>query len=142
MRPAARAFAVDPAVQFYGDFLGCTLDFGGPNAGPGTPYYGQVSKATTTLHLAEAAYDASQGATVFPWIDGIDALREHLSDRRQQVPVWGPAVWTPEVEQAQWDGKVLTISTRSATTSGSASPAIPSCARGCRPGSEPRTMRR
>jgi hypothetical protein len=107
--PVLRIFAVDPAMQFYVDFLGFTLDFGGPNGGPGTAYYGQISKADTTLHLAEAAYDGGQGATVFIWLDGIDDLREHLNDRRTQVPVWGPAVWTPEVEQAQWDGRVLTI---------------------------------
>jgi catechol 2,3-dioxygenase-like lactoylglutathione lyase family enzyme len=107
--PVLRIFAVDPALQFYVDFLGFTLDFGGPNGGPGTPYYGQVSYATTTLHLAEAAYDASQGATVFVWMDGIDQLRERLNERRTEVPVWGPAVWTPEVEKAQWNGRVLTI---------------------------------
>ncbi len=104
-----RIFAVDPALQFYVDFLGFTLDFGGPNGGPGTAYYGQVSYAATTLHLAEAAYSASQGATVFIWMDGIDQLRERLNHRRTEVPVWGPAVWTPEVEKAQWDGRVLTI---------------------------------
>ncbi|HYN94265.1 MAG TPA: glyoxalase superfamily protein [Pilimelia sp.] len=107
--PVLRIFAVDPALQFYVDFLGCTLDFGGPNGGPGTPYYGQVSHAATTLHLAEAAYDASQGATVFVWVDGIDELRDRLNQRRTQVPVWGPAVWTPEVEEAPWNGRVLTI---------------------------------
>ncbi len=107
--PVLRIFAVDPALQFYVDFLGFTLDFGGPNGGPGTAYYGQVSYATTTLHLAEAAYDASQGATIFVWMDGIDQLRERLNDRRTEVPVWGPAVWTPEVEKAQWNGRVLTI---------------------------------
>jgi hypothetical protein len=107
--PVLRIFAVDPALQFYVDFLGFTLDFGGPNSGPGTAYYGQVSHATTTLHLAEAAYDASQGATVFIWMDDIDQLRERLNHRRTGVPVWGPAVWTPEVEKAQWNGRVLTI---------------------------------
>ncbi|MEN3615108.1 glyoxalase superfamily protein [Plantactinospora sp. ZYX-F-223] len=107
--PVLRIFAVDPALQFYVDFLGFTVDFGGPNAGPGTAYYGQVSRHGTTLHLAETAYDAGQGATVFLWIDGIDELRERLNQRRTEVPVWGPAVWTPRVEQAQWDGRVLTV---------------------------------
>ncbi|AGZ40638.1 glyoxalase/bleomycin resistance protein/dioxygenase [Actinoplanes friuliensis DSM 7358] len=107
--PVLRIFAVDPALQFYVDFLGFTLDFGGPSGGPGTAYYGQISYAATTFHLAEAAYSASQGATVFIWMDGIDQLRERLNHRRTEVPVWGPAVWTPEVEKAQWDGRVLTI---------------------------------
>jgi len=107
--PVLRIFAIDPALQFYVDFLGFTLDFGGPNGGPGTAYYGQVSYGATTLHLAEAAYSASQGATVFVWIDGIEQLRERLNDRRTEVPVWGPAVWTPEIEKAQWNGRVLTV---------------------------------
>ncbi|MEQ4305846.1 glyoxalase superfamily protein [Plantactinospora sp. B6F1] len=107
--PVLRIFAVDPAIQFYVDFLGFTLDFGGPNAGPGTAYYGQVSRDGTTLHLAETAYDAGQGATVFLWVDGVDELRERLNRRRTEVPVWGPAVWTPRVERAQWDGRVLTV---------------------------------
>jgi catechol 2,3-dioxygenase-like lactoylglutathione lyase family enzyme len=107
--PVLRIFSVDPALRFYVDFLGFTLDFGGPNGGPGTAYYGQVSYASTTLHLAEAAYDAAQGATIFIWIDGIDGLRERLNHRRHEIPVWGPAVWTPEVEQAQWNGRALTV---------------------------------
>ncbi|MDG4787368.1 glyoxalase superfamily protein [Micromonospora sp. WMMD1102] len=107
--PVLRIFAVDPALQFYVDFLGFTVDFGGPNAGPGTPYYGQVSRLGTTLHLAETAYDAGQGCTVFCWIDGVVELRERLNQRRTEVPVWGPAVWTPQVERAQWDGRVLTV---------------------------------
>jgi catechol 2,3-dioxygenase-like lactoylglutathione lyase family enzyme len=107
--PVLRIFAVDPATEFYVDFLGFELDFGGPNGGPGTAWYGQVSRAGTTLHLTEAAYTSGPGATVFIWTDGIDELRESLNQRRTRVPVWSPAVWTPEVEQAQWGGKVLTI---------------------------------
>lgn len=29
--------------------------------------------------------------------------------RREQVRVWGPAVWAPEIEDAPWGARVLTI---------------------------------
>jgi hypothetical protein len=107
--PVLRIFSVDAALQFYVEFLGFSLDFGGPSAGDGTPYYGQVSRGLTTLHLTEVAYDPGPGATVFIWIDGIDDLRLALNVRREQVRVWGPAVWAPEIEDAPWNARVLTI---------------------------------
>lgn len=107
--PVLRVFEAGTALRFYVEFLGFDLDFGGPNGGQGTSWFGQVSRATTTLHLAEAAYDPGPGATVFVWLDGIDELWRRLNERRAEVPVWGPAVWTPEVEDAQWGGRVLTL---------------------------------
>ena len=107
--PVLRIYSVDKALQFYVEFLGCTLDFGGPSGGQGTPYYGQVSRAGTTLHLAEHHYDPSPGATVLIWMSGLDALHAALDARRWEVPVWGPAVWTPEIEDAPWGARVLTV---------------------------------
>jgi len=107
--PVLRIFSVDAALQFYVDFLGFSLDFGGPAGGPGTAYYGQVSRAATTLHMTEVQYDPGPGATVLIWIDGIGGLREQLNERREQVRVWGPAVWAPEIENAPWGARVLTI---------------------------------
>jgi catechol 2,3-dioxygenase-like lactoylglutathione lyase family enzyme len=107
--PVLRVFSVEAALQFYVEFLGFHLDFGGPNAGPGTAYYGQVSRAGTTLHLTEVAYDPGPGATVLLWIDGIEQLRASLNERRDRVRVWGPAVWAPELETAPWGARVLTI---------------------------------
>jgi hypothetical protein len=46
---------------------------------------------------------------VLIWIDGIVGLREALNERRDQVRVWGPAVWAPEIEDAPWGARVLTI---------------------------------
>ncbi len=40
---------------------------------------------------------------------GIDALRRELDERRGQVPVWGPAVWVPDVEPAPWGARTLTV---------------------------------
>ena len=107
--PVLQIFSVSAAQQFYVDFLGFRLDFGGPAGGEGTLYYGQVSRATTTLHLCEVAYEPGPGSTVFVWINGIEDLREELNARREKVRVWGPAVWAPELEDAPWGARVFTV---------------------------------
>lgn len=96
-----RIFSVDAAWQFnVSTFLGFKLDFGGPAGGPGTTWYGQVSRAATSLHLTEAHHDPGPGATVLISIDGVGGLREELNERRERVRRWGPAVWAPEIEDA------------------------------------------
>jgi hypothetical protein len=107
--PVLRIFSVPAATQFYVDFLRFTLDFGGPAGGPGTWFYGQVTRQSTTLHLAEQAYDPRPGATILIWMSGLEALRDELDVRRETVPVWGPAVWVPELEIAPWGARTLTI---------------------------------
>lgn len=107
--PVLRIFSVEAGLQFYVDFLGFHLDFGGPAGGDDTPYYGQVTRSGTTLHLTEVAYDPGPGATLLIWMNGIDHLREELNARREQVRIWGPAVWAPEIEHAPWGARVLTI---------------------------------
>ena len=107
--PVLGIFSVEAALQFYVDFFGFHLDFGGPSGGDGTPYYGQVTRAGTTLHLTEVAYDTGPGATILLWMQGIDDLRAELNARRERVRVWGPAVWAPEIEDAQWGARVLTV---------------------------------
>lgn len=107
--PVLRIFAVEQALQFYVEFLGFALDFGGPAGGPGTRWYGQVSRCGTTLQLTEHPYDAGPGATVLLWMSGLDALHGELDARRHDVPIWGPAVWMPEIEHAPWDARVLTV---------------------------------
>lgn len=107
--PVLRIYAVEKALQFYVKFLGFVLDFGGPEGGEGTPFYGQVSRAGTSLHLTEHQYDPGAGATVLMWMSGIDGLHAELDARRREVPVWGPAVWMPEIEDAPWGARVLTI---------------------------------
>ena len=107
--PVLRIFSVDVALQFYVDFLGFQLDFGGPAGGEGTPYYGQISRASTTVHLSEVAYDPGPGATILIWLADLDALRDILNERRERVRVWGPAVWAPTIEPAPWDARVMTL---------------------------------
>ncbi|PZF85724.1 glyoxalase superfamily protein [Jiangella anatolica] len=106
--PVLRVFSVEKAREFYVDFLGFVLDFGGPSSGGDSPFYGQVSRGRTTLQLTEAEYDPYPGATVFIWLDGVHDLHRELNERRQTVKVWGPAVWTPAPEETPF-GTVMTI---------------------------------
>lgn len=106
--PVLRIFSVDRAREFYVDFLGFTMDFGGPSSGGDSPFYGQVSRARTSLQLTEAEYDPYPGATVHIWLDGVQDLHHELDERRQTVKVWSPAVWAPAPEEAPW-GMVMTI---------------------------------
>jgi catechol 2,3-dioxygenase-like lactoylglutathione lyase family enzyme len=109
--PVLRIFSVDKAMEFYVEFLGFTLDFGGPANGPGTSFYGQVIRAGTTLHLTEQPYDPGHGATVYIWLAGLDDLHRELAERRDGMGsrVWGPAVWVPDIEEVPWGARVLTV---------------------------------
>ncbi|MEV6487863.1 glyoxalase superfamily protein [Actinoplanes sp. NPDC051633] len=110
--PILRIFSEQRALEFYVEFLGFTLDWGGPAGGPGTPFYGQVIRGETTFQLAEQPYDPGNGATVAINVDGIDALHAELSQRYSAMGsrVWGPAVWVPAVQEMPWGLRVMTIS--------------------------------
>ena len=85
------------ALAYYCDFLGFTLDFGGPAGGPsGGPFFGQVIRADTTLQLSEKA--AGAGAIVTIHLGDVDALREELAGRRGAVP---------EIEEVFWGYRIL-----------------------------------
>ena len=111
--PILRIFSEEKAREFYLEFLGFTLDFGGPAGGPaGGPFYGQIIRADTTLQLTEVPYDPGHGSTVGINLNGIDDLHRELSQRYGEMGsrVWGPAVWVPDIEDVPWGQRVLTIS--------------------------------
>jgi catechol 2,3-dioxygenase-like lactoylglutathione lyase family enzyme len=106
--PVLRIFSVQTAKEFYLDFLGFTLDFGGPTMGEDPPFYGQVSRPGATLQLTEQRYEAGPGATVDIWITGLDDLRYELFEKADGV--LGPAMGVPPVEEVWWGARVLVIS--------------------------------
>lgn len=106
--PVLRVFDVEQAKRFYVEFLGCTLDFGGP-VHEGGSFYGQVTRSTTTLQLTETPYVGSPGATIGIWTDGVDDLHDELNKRRLEVEVLSPAVWVPAPEDQPW-ARVMTVS--------------------------------
>jgi hypothetical protein len=108
--PVLRIFSEARAKEFYLEFLGFTLDFGGPADGQSGPFYGQVIRAHTTLQLTEMPYDPGHGATVDIWLDGLDKLHDELMGRYDEMGtrVFGPAVWVPRIEDVPW-GRVMVI---------------------------------
>lgn len=107
--PLLRIFSVDKAKEFYVDFFGFTLDWGGPSGGEGTPFYGQLSRAQTTLQLTEAPYDPYPGSTVCIWMQGLDNLHTELNERRDAAKTFGPGIWVPFPAVEPWDARVMTI---------------------------------
>ncbi|GIF73369.1 glyoxalase superfamily protein [Asanoa siamensis] len=86
------------ALNYYCDFLGFALDFGGPAGGPaGGPFFGQVIRGETTLRLSE---EPGGGGNVTIHIGDVDAVREELSNRRGGVP---------EVETMFWGYRILDL---------------------------------
>lgn len=107
--PLFRIFSADKAREFYVDFFGFSLDFGGPTGPDGTAFYGQVSRAGTTLHLTETAYDPSPGSTVLIWMQGLDDLHTELNRKRETMRVYGPGIWVPWPEEVGWGGGARTL---------------------------------
>lgn len=96
--PILRVSAEAPALAYYVDFLGFTLDFGGPAGGPaGGPFFGQVIRADTTLQLMEEP-GRRAGTVVAVNLDGVDALHAELAGRRGDVP---------DVEEVFWGYRIL-----------------------------------
>ncbi|WP_162908083.1 glyoxalase superfamily protein [Allorhizocola rhizosphaerae] len=97
--PVLRVFDEAAAKEFYADFLGFTLDWGGPSGGPGTPFYGQVSRPGTTLQMALSPYEAGPGATVDIWLSNLDEVHRELSHyvMSRNIRIWGPGIWMPDI---------------------------------------------
>jgi len=105
--PVLRIFAEPRAIRFYVEFLGFTLDFGGPSSGGDSPFYAQVSRPGATLHLSEQPYEAAPGATVDIWITGLDGYRAALLTRDDGV--FGTALGVPGIFEAHWGARVMSI---------------------------------
>lgn len=106
--PVLRIFSEQSALRFYVEFLGFTLDFGGPSSGGDSPFYGQISRPGATLHLSAQPYEPGPGATVDVWIRGLDAYRDELLSRDHGV--FGPALGVPGIFESHWGARLLPIS--------------------------------
>jgi catechol 2,3-dioxygenase-like lactoylglutathione lyase family enzyme len=99
--PILRIFSVDKAREFYVDFLGFGVDWEHRFA-PDLPLYMSVSRSGLVLHLSEHHGDATPGATVFVWMQGIHEYQRELIGKR-----YGYA--RPGVEDAPWNAYVMEI---------------------------------
>jgi uncharacterized glyoxalase superfamily protein PhnB len=76
--PILRIFDVAKAKEFYGGFLGFTVDWE-HRFDDRAPIYMQVSRAGLTLHLSEHYGDCCPGSTVFIWMIGIEAFHQEIT---------------------------------------------------------------
>jgi catechol 2,3-dioxygenase-like lactoylglutathione lyase family enzyme len=77
--PVLRITSFEAARDFYVDFLGFALDWGGE----ARPWYAQVSRGEVQLHLAEEEAGGKAGALLFRDMTGIDALHRELAARNK-----------------------------------------------------------
>ena len=76
--PILRIFDVEKAKEFYCGFLGFAVDWE-HHFDTDSPAYLQLSRAGMTLHLSEHHGDCTPGATVFVWMQGIEAFYQEIS---------------------------------------------------------------
>lgn len=100
--PILRIFSVEKALEFYGDFLGFSVDWE-HRYSDNAPLYAQISRAGLRLHLSEHHGDASPGSTVFVWMRGIKGYHEELIAKDYRYN-------KPGLEEAGWDAWVMQVS--------------------------------
>ena len=98
--PILRIFDEPKALEFYGGFLGFTVDFK-HRFEPDMPLYMGVTRAGLTLHLSEHHGDSSPGANVYVPMLGVHALHKELIDKKY-------GYGRPGLESLPW-GDVLTV---------------------------------
>lgn len=97
IKPVLRIFDVHKALDFYVDWLGCTVDWE-HRYGDNFPVYMQVSLGDIVLHLTEHHGDACPGSKIFiDYTEGLSALHQRLSAKDYKYNKPGP-------EKAPWGG--------------------------------------
>ena len=99
--PILRIFDEAKAKEFYGSFLGFSVDWE-HRFGDEFPLYMQVSKDNCVLHLSEHHGDGTPGSAIRIETDDVDALNQELLDKAY------PYV-KPSVEEKPWNTKEMTI---------------------------------
>ena len=87
--PLLRIFDERKGREFYIDYLGFQVDWE-HRFEPGHPLYMQVSRAGLTLHLTEHYGDASPGAKLLIWMQGLDHFFQELNAK--EYPYSRPAI--------------------------------------------------
>jgi uncharacterized glyoxalase superfamily protein PhnB len=78
--PILRIFDVHKALEFYVEFLGCTIDWQ-HGEGEEVPRYLQVARGQLRLHLTEHHGDASPGARIYVEVTGLNELHAELAGK-------------------------------------------------------------
>lgn len=100
--PILRIFNEAKAREFYGDFLGFTVDWEHRFA-ENMPLYMQVSKGDCVLHLSEHHGDCSPGAAMRIETDELDSFHAELKAKSYQYA-------RPGIEDTPWGSRDLSVS--------------------------------
>ncbi len=92
--PVFRMFDEHKAREFYGEWLGFTIDWE-HRFEPDTPLYMQVSKDELVLHLSEHYGDANPGSNVLVMVDDLDARLAELQSRPYKY-------YRPGIQEQEW----------------------------------------
>jgi len=99
--PILRIFDVQKALEFYIDFLGCTIDWQ-HGEGEDAPRYLQISRGELRLHLSEHHGDASPGARTYLEATGLVELHAELTAKRYRYN-------RPGLETTPWGTRALEV---------------------------------
>ena len=99
--PILRIFDEAKAKEFYGSFLGFSVDWE-HRFGDEFPLYMQVSKDNCVLHLSEHHGDGTPGSAIRIETDDVGALNQELLDKAYRYV-------KPSVEEKPWNTKEMTI---------------------------------
>ena len=99
--PILRIFEEAKAKEFYGSFLGFSVDWE-HRFGDEFPLYMQVSKDNCVLHLSEHHGDGMPGSAFRIETDDVGALNQELLDKAYRYV-------KPSVEEKLWNTKEMTI---------------------------------
>ena len=77
--PVLRMYDVDRTKAFYGDYLGCTVDW--EDGTPDGPMYLQLSRGAFVLHLSSHHGDGTPGGVVLVEVTGIRELHAELHSK-------------------------------------------------------------
>jgi catechol 2,3-dioxygenase-like lactoylglutathione lyase family enzyme len=99
--PILRIFDIPKALEFYRDYLGCSVDWEHRFA-PAMPVYIQVSRGNLILHLSEHHGDGSPGIRVRIATTHIAALHAELQRKDYHY-------LRPGLEEEPWGETTLTL---------------------------------
>ncbi len=99
--PILRIFDEAKAKEFYGSYLGFSVDWE-HRFGDEFPLYMQLSKDNCVLHLSEHHGDGTPGSAIRIETDDVGALNQELLDKAYRYV-------KPSVEEKPWNTKEMTI---------------------------------
>jgi len=99
--PILRMFSLDRTLEFYVDYLGCSVDWQ-HRFEDDLPLYMQVSRAGLVLHLSEHHGDGSPGANIRIPTQGVEALHAELHSKNYRY-------LRPGLETAPWGERLLIL---------------------------------